>query len=85
MQVGLLKCNGPSGHGVIWHAAQLAIRQYQLPSFLVRPQQVPLKPMCDVVKEEQKKLAQRLLREGNSVKQVAETFEVHVSTIYRLP
>lgn len=33
---------------------------------------------------EQKKLAQRLLREGKSVKQVAETFEVHASTIYRL-
>lgn len=32
---------------------------------------------------EQKKLVQRLLREGKSVKQVAETFEVHASTIYR--
>jgi DNA invertase Pin-like site-specific DNA recombinase len=32
----------------------------------------------------QKKLAQRLLREGKSVRQIAETFEVHESTIYRI-
>lgn len=32
----------------------------------------------------QKKLVQRLLREGNSVKQIADTFKVHESTIYRI-
>jgi DNA invertase Pin-like site-specific DNA recombinase len=33
---------------------------------------------------EQEKLAWRLLREGESIKTVAETFEVHPATIYRL-
>jgi DNA invertase Pin-like site-specific DNA recombinase len=32
----------------------------------------------------QEKVAQRLLDEGKSVKQVADTFEVHESTIYRM-
>jgi DNA invertase Pin-like site-specific DNA recombinase len=31
-----------------------------------------------------KKLAMRLLKEGHSVRDVAETFDVHTSTIYRL-
>ncbi len=34
--------------------------------------------------EEQKELAYRLLEEGKSTRQVADTFGVHVSTIYRL-
>lgn len=34
--------------------------------------------------DEQKVLAYRLLDEGKSTRQVAETFDVHVSTIYRL-
>ena len=34
--------------------------------------------------DEQKRLAYRLLEEGKSTRQVAETFDVHVSTIYRL-
>lgn len=34
--------------------------------------------------DEQKRLVKRLIREGKSVKQVAETFAVHESTIYRL-
>ena len=33
---------------------------------------------------EQKKLALRLIREGKSVKQVADTFGVHFTTVYRL-
>lgn len=34
--------------------------------------------------DDQKTLAKRLIREGKSVKQVAQTFAVHESTIYRL-
>lgn len=34
--------------------------------------------------ESQKTLVHRLLREGKSVKQIADTFEVHESTIYRI-
>lgn len=34
--------------------------------------------------ESQKTLARRLLREGKSVKQIANTFEVHEPTIYRI-
>ena len=34
--------------------------------------------------QDQAKLAQRLLDEGKLVREVAETFEVHVATIYRL-
>ena len=33
---------------------------------------------------QQAKLAKRLLDEGKLVKEIAETFEVHVATIYRL-
>jgi DNA invertase Pin-like site-specific DNA recombinase len=33
---------------------------------------------------EQAKLAQRLISEGNPVRQIAETFNVHAATIYRL-
>jgi DNA invertase Pin-like site-specific DNA recombinase len=33
---------------------------------------------------EQAKLAQRLISEGKSVRQIAETFNVHAATIYRL-
>lgn len=34
--------------------------------------------------DEQKKLVRRLLHEGKSVKQIADTFRVHESTIYRI-
>ena len=34
---------------------------------------------------EQAKLARRLVAEGRSVSEVADTFNVHVATIYRLP
>lgn len=34
--------------------------------------------------EEQRKLAQRLLKEGKSVRQVAQTFSVHPATLYRI-
>jgi DNA invertase Pin-like site-specific DNA recombinase len=33
---------------------------------------------------EEAKLAQRLISEGQSVRQIAETFNVHAATIYRL-
>jgi DNA invertase Pin-like site-specific DNA recombinase len=33
---------------------------------------------------EQAKLAQRLIDEGKSVREIAETFNVHTATIYRL-
>ena len=33
---------------------------------------------------EQAKLARRLINEGNSVKEIADTFNVHTATIYRL-
>jgi DNA invertase Pin-like site-specific DNA recombinase len=33
---------------------------------------------------EQAKLAQRLISEGKAVRQIAETFNVHAATIYRL-
>jgi DNA invertase Pin-like site-specific DNA recombinase len=34
--------------------------------------------------EEQRKLAQRLLKEGKSVREVAQTFSVHPATLYRI-
>jgi transposase len=36
------------------------------------------------VTNDQKELAQRLIEEGKSVRQVAQTFDVHVATSYRL-
>lgn len=33
---------------------------------------------------EQAKLVQRLISEGKSIRQIAETFNVHAATIYRL-
>jgi len=34
--------------------------------------------------ENQRKLAQRLLKEGKSVREVARTFSVHPATLYRI-
>jgi DNA invertase Pin-like site-specific DNA recombinase len=34
--------------------------------------------------EDQRKLAQRLLKEGKSVREVARTFSVHPATLYRI-
>jgi transposase len=33
---------------------------------------------------EQTKLAQRLIAEGKTIREVADTFQVHVATIYRV-
>lgn len=36
------------------------------------------------MKEEQRKLAERLLKEGNPIREVARTFGVHPATLYRI-
>ncbi|MGZ3393067.1 MAG: helix-turn-helix domain-containing protein [Isosphaeraceae bacterium] len=41
--------------------------------------------MGQTLSPEQAKLARRLVAEGRPVSEVADTFNVHVATIYRLP
>lgn len=58
--------------GYIWHKDEHL--RYGVPAF-GRPGKLSPK---------QTKLAQRLIEEGKAVREIAETFNVHVATIYRV-